>query len=237
MRSTICWRRSAKWEFNALKAHTIAFWQRAKARFPITGALCYESASSGIALGQEIKRVTSIPAVPIVATLPKLVRLEASGALYEAGRVVFPESAPWLKATLDELARVPTGHDDCPGRCAGTTRCIGVKFLFCHRQQQLRRQRRQRAPFQSQLRDRLSPHRSTPRPSGTTTTLPLNAKRKVLTCESNCSRPPRARVLRRRQTRGAWARAATKGPGPPAQRYLRRVLYREVGKACGAFLR
>jgi predicted phage terminase large subunit-like protein len=110
---------AGKWEFAALKAHTIAFWQRATARVPITSALCCESASSGIALSQEIKRTTSIPIVPVVATLPKLVRLEASGALYEAGRVLFPTEAPWLSSTLSVLSKVPSGADDVPDALAG----------------------------------------------------------------------------------------------------------------------
>lgn len=100
-------------EFPSLKAKCISFFEAAKTRVPQTSALLVEDASSGIALIQELRRSTAIPVVAIKATQSKVVRAESVTPLFEAGKVVLPESVPWLDAWIEEHIAFPGGrHDD-----------------------------------------------------------------------------------------------------------------------------
>jgi len=76
--------------------------------------LYVEEASSGFALVAELRSSTGIP---IIAVPPgrdsKIARAESVTGLFEAGRVKFPKSAPWLEDALSELLRFPYAkHDD-----------------------------------------------------------------------------------------------------------------------------
>jgi len=75
-------------------------------------AVLVEDAASGQSVIQEL-RTTAVPVLPIKADSDKLSRTAALTPLLEAGKVLLPESAPWLTDYLDERAAFPTGaHDD-----------------------------------------------------------------------------------------------------------------------------
>ncbi len=72
-----------------------------------------EDKASGQSLVQEIKTATSYPIIPIKIDRDKESRASACTGYFEAGRVLFPEGAPWLADLEDELASFPGGlHDD-----------------------------------------------------------------------------------------------------------------------------
>lgn len=72
-----------------------------------------EDASAGIAIVQELKRLTSLPVIPVPAKGSKISRWEAVTARFESGKVLFPERAPWLEYAIDEFCSVPAArHDD-----------------------------------------------------------------------------------------------------------------------------
>jgi predicted phage terminase large subunit-like protein len=75
-------------------------------------AVLVEDAASGQSLLQELKKEP----LPILALKPdsdKLSRAHAVTPLIEAGRVLLPESAPWLDTLVDELSSFPNApHDD-----------------------------------------------------------------------------------------------------------------------------
>jgi predicted phage terminase large subunit-like protein len=73
-----------------------------------------EDRASGQSLIQEIKLATNYPIIPIKVDRDKETRASAVTGYFEAGRVYFPEGAPWLADLEDELASFPGGlHDDC----------------------------------------------------------------------------------------------------------------------------
>ncbi len=73
-----------------------------------------EDKASGQSLIQELKQATTLPVLPVKVDSDKRARAEAVTPLFEAGKVFFPESAPWLNDYTDELATFPAGaHDDC----------------------------------------------------------------------------------------------------------------------------
>jgi predicted phage terminase large subunit-like protein len=72
-----------------------------------------EEASAGYAVVQTLKAGTNLPIVGVPVKGSKESRADAVSALFEAGRVYFPERAPWLDAYVDEMASFPSGrHDD-----------------------------------------------------------------------------------------------------------------------------
>ena len=76
-----------------------------------------EEAASGYALVEELKHAPG-KIIPVVAIKPghdsKESRAESVTGWFEAGRVKFPKSAPWLSETIAQLKRFPFGkHDDC----------------------------------------------------------------------------------------------------------------------------
>jgi predicted phage terminase large subunit-like protein len=81
-----------------------------------------EEAASGFALVAELKRGTSIP---VIGRPPgresKEARIEATTGTFEAGRVLFPNSAPWLDDVLNEFRRFPAAKfdDACEACCMG----------------------------------------------------------------------------------------------------------------------
>lgn len=76
-------------------------------------AILIEDKASGQSLIQELKQATTLPVLPVKVDSDKRARAEAVTPLFEAGKVFFPESAPWLNDYTDELATFPAGaHDD-----------------------------------------------------------------------------------------------------------------------------
>lgn len=76
-------------------------------------SLYVEEAASGYALVQDLKRSSGLPIVAVKPDSSKTARAETISPLLEAGRVLFPKSAPWLEETLQELVRFPAArHDD-----------------------------------------------------------------------------------------------------------------------------
>jgi predicted phage terminase large subunit-like protein len=72
-----------------------------------------EEKASGTSLVQELKISTIYPVIPVQVDRDKETRASAVTGYFEAGRVLFPENAPWLADLEDELAAFPGGlHDD-----------------------------------------------------------------------------------------------------------------------------
>jgi predicted phage terminase large subunit-like protein len=68
-----------------------------------------EDASTGPALAAELKLVQRATIKLVKPQQDKQVRLYSQQALFEAGRVLFPRQAPWLRVFLDELVSFPEG--------------------------------------------------------------------------------------------------------------------------------
>lgn len=75
-------------------------------------AVLIEDAGSGAALIPDLQREGRLRPIPIRPAGNKIVRLEAQTAVVEAGRVLLPESAPWLGDFLLELLAFPHGRYD-----------------------------------------------------------------------------------------------------------------------------
>jgi predicted phage terminase large subunit-like protein len=76
-------------------------------------AILMEDKASGQSLLQDLKRETKLPLVAIMPHKDKVTRMAAVSALFEAGKVMLPERAPWLAELEAELAAFPHGaHDD-----------------------------------------------------------------------------------------------------------------------------
>jgi predicted phage terminase large subunit-like protein len=73
-----------------------------------------EDRASGQSLIQELKLATTYPVIPIQVDRDKETRAASTTGYYEAGKILFPEGAPWLSILEDELASFPGGlYDDC----------------------------------------------------------------------------------------------------------------------------
>jgi predicted phage terminase large subunit-like protein len=76
-------------------------------------AILIEDKASGQSLLQELKQATRFPVLAIKVDSDKLTRAHAASPLVEAGRVLLPQSAPWLADYLDTMSTFPAGaHDD-----------------------------------------------------------------------------------------------------------------------------
>jgi len=72
-----------------------------------------EDKASGQSLIQELRCDSRLPIIPVKVDSDKRARAEAVTPLIEAGKVFLPESAPWVREFVDEMAAFPTGvHDD-----------------------------------------------------------------------------------------------------------------------------
>jgi predicted phage terminase large subunit-like protein len=102
------WRQQC--EFPKLKAAVLA--QRALWE-PIE--IVVEQAASGWAIVQSLRDETSFPFIGIPSTSSKISRAEAVSPLFEAGRIVLPDNAPWLPIWFNEHIRFPSRavKDDC----------------------------------------------------------------------------------------------------------------------------
>ena len=76
-------------------------------------AVFVEDAANGRPLVQELRRTANIPVVGIKPEGSKESRLDAITPWFESGKVLLPESAPWLDDWIEEHVSFPTGaHDD-----------------------------------------------------------------------------------------------------------------------------
>lgn len=76
-------------------------------------AIVIEEASTGIALGQDLKEMGRYRVRPVPVDRDKVTRLYVQAAKFEAGRVYFPKNAPFLPDLEAELLTFPQGkHDD-----------------------------------------------------------------------------------------------------------------------------
>jgi predicted phage terminase large subunit-like protein len=76
-------------------------------------AVLVEEKASGQSLLQSLRQETSLPIVGIQVDTDKTMRAHSVTALFSAGRVYFPEDAPWLPTYLHELELFPaTAFDD-----------------------------------------------------------------------------------------------------------------------------
>ena len=71
-----------------------------------------EDKASGQSLIQELKRESGVSVIPYRIAGDKVARLNAVLPLIEGGRVLLPETAPWLDTFLDECQSFPSGKND-----------------------------------------------------------------------------------------------------------------------------
>jgi len=103
---------AARVEYPDLKAKLADYWNRWRTVAPLV-VPCVEDAASGIPIIQEFRRSTNIPIVGVAVDKSKFARAEAVTPCFESGKVVLPESAPWLDEWIEEHLRFPGGkHDD-----------------------------------------------------------------------------------------------------------------------------
>lgn len=84
-----------------------------------------EDASNGVALVQQLQANSGVRILPVRPDGSKEARANAVTALFESGRVLLPERAPWLDAFIDEMCSFPNGrHDDQVDSCVLALRKI-----------------------------------------------------------------------------------------------------------------
>lgn len=96
-----------------LKKTTFEVWNkysRVMTGLPIT--ILIEDKGSGQSLIQDLKSGTSIPVVPIQATVSKQIRMSSASPLIESGKVFVPARAPWVVAYETQIARFPLWKED-----------------------------------------------------------------------------------------------------------------------------
>jgi predicted phage terminase large subunit-like protein len=72
-----------------------------------------EDASAGTAALQALRKFSRVPVIPVpTGRSSKSARAEAVSPLFEGGRVLLPQHAPWLEEYIDEFAAFPGRHDD-----------------------------------------------------------------------------------------------------------------------------
>lgn len=72
-----------------------------------------EDKASGQSLIQELRRGTNLPIKAVQVDKDKIARANASVGFIEAGKLLLPESAPWLLDYIDTMAAFPNAaHDD-----------------------------------------------------------------------------------------------------------------------------
>lgn len=76
-------------------------------------AVIVEERASGISLVQSLREETTLPIVGISVDVDKVSRAHSVTALFSAGRIFFPEDAPWLPAYFHEIELFPVStYDD-----------------------------------------------------------------------------------------------------------------------------
>jgi len=72
-----------------------------------------EDTSAGQSAIQALKAATRFPVKAVKVDKDRRLRAEAATGWFEAGKVFFPETAPWLHDFMDEMASFPSApHDD-----------------------------------------------------------------------------------------------------------------------------
>jgi len=94
-------------EYVDLEQKVQDYFERHKAR-----EMSIEDKASGCALISTLKHKTRIPIVGVPALGSKEARAEAVTPLFYAGKVVLPESAPWLDEWIEEHVRFPAKPND-----------------------------------------------------------------------------------------------------------------------------
>ncbi len=114
----------ATWGFDGMRYHVIDVW-REKVEFPDLlramvaafewyrpAAVLIEDASAGTQLIQQLRQ-SAVPVIVVPALGSKISRAEGITPIFESGRVVLPESAPWIDDFIEEHIAFPNGkHDD-----------------------------------------------------------------------------------------------------------------------------
>jgi predicted phage terminase large subunit-like protein len=75
-------------------------------------AVLVEEKASGQSLVQSLREETTLPVVGIQADVDKVSRAHSVTALFSAGRIFFPDDAPWLAAYFHELELFPNSSFD-----------------------------------------------------------------------------------------------------------------------------
>ena len=117
-----------RWEFPELKAQVVALadiWRPT--------AVLVEDAASGQSLIQALKAETRLPILPVKPQGDKVSRAHAVSPLVESGRVVLPESAPWLNDFIEDVISFPAApHDDqVDALCQGAGLPARIILRFC----------------------------------------------------------------------------------------------------------
>jgi len=100
--------RRDRWEFPDLLRTVIAH-----AEIHKVNTVLIEDANSGAALIQSLRQQNRLNVVGVKASLDKMTRAVQQSAVFESGRVVLPEAAPWLAEFEKEILAFPNGrHDD-----------------------------------------------------------------------------------------------------------------------------
>jgi predicted phage terminase large subunit-like protein len=95
-----------------LKAKFKDYYRRWSQEYPTLVPLV-EKAASGMALVQEMSADTGIPIIGVGVHKKKFARAESISHVFESGKVVLPESAPWLDDWIEEHTGFPAmTHDD-----------------------------------------------------------------------------------------------------------------------------
>ncbi|MGA7246115.1 MAG: phage terminase large subunit, partial [Candidatus Cybelea sp.] len=98
-----------RWQFTALYKLVKSLFRKHN-----PGRLFVEEAASGFAIVNQLRAETSVPVIGVPpGRESKAARAESVTAFFEAGRIRFPKSAPWLEELRLEFLRFPHGkHDD-----------------------------------------------------------------------------------------------------------------------------
>jgi predicted phage terminase large subunit-like protein len=99
---------TGRWDYPDLKQQVLNYY---KAQMP--DRFYVEEAASGLSLLADLRKESPIPIVGLkVGRDSKVARAESTCAWWESGKILFPNSAPWLPDTLNELQRFPSGRYD-----------------------------------------------------------------------------------------------------------------------------
>lgn len=100
------WRQRA--EYPMVRKSIFAMYER----WPTTNKILIENRTSGKSIVKDLSN-TTLPILPVLGEGDKTVRLMTVSGMIEAGKVVLPESAPWLYEYETEICQFPLGrHDD-----------------------------------------------------------------------------------------------------------------------------
>ena len=100
------WRKRA--EYPDVKKAIAEMYQR----WPLTQKILIENRTSGKSIVKDLQQ-TNLPILPVIDPGSKEIKVISITGLIESGKVLLPESAPWLYEYETEIAQFPVGkHDD-----------------------------------------------------------------------------------------------------------------------------